>query len=315
MTNKRLISTGLARTTAIGILGAVGLLLTSCSGVNPVNELMRKLDPFAVKIGESQPLIDNGVVTDEFGTYQRTTINPSSVVVDSTGTGLIAGDAESAKNFVVNFVAAEVMDSVALDNANHLAQWWAEVAPKYVHSAHLAELQTLTMSEMSQNTQSYGFGLIANNAAGDDAGSPFPTLLRDEKPRVADKSFESPIVISQSGLSPESFNVALRATEVIYVDDTNLFQSILKNIGSTFVDAEGNPLSATKVEEMLREPYLEDDKPQAGAILVNYTYTLAKEAEQWKIVSYSGSFERTGLRFADTSGGYELSYRNHVNAH
>ncbi|PPG15382.1 hypothetical protein C5D36_09815 [Rathayibacter sp. AY1C6] len=123
------------------------------------------------------------VITDKYGSYALTTIDPTdeSMVVDQASldssvaqSGWSEADVLSAQQFVVTFVAEQLNDSTALDRQTGWEQWKQDEAPKYVHPDYVDGIR----SEQSDGADRSI--IISNNF-----NNATPDLVRDGGPRVA----------------------------------------------------------------------------------------------------------------------------------
>lgn len=82
-------------------------------------------------------------ITDEYGSYTPTTINPnddsltvnpSTVSANVNEAGWTAEDVSSGQKYIVTFVAEQTADSIALDRTTGWDKWKNEVAPQYLDS-------------------------------------------------------------------------------------------------------------------------------------------------------------------------------------
>lgn len=298
--------------TGVGVAGA--FTLTGCSGQTPVNTFNKMTNASSIEaqqVGITTQLYDNGTVTDAFGAYQRTKIDPKTVKITSNTSSFTKEDVEQAKNFIVDFVATEALDSIALDDPSQLESWKNTIATKYLYSKYSSSILN---QQVTPNDSSTSFGLILTNAKGANGDSILPQLMRDGKPRVANKSFGDKVEIKDG---PEgSLEIYLRGSASFFADDATLLAQNSSGKLSQYVDLNGNIVQMTAEESAadLKKSYpsLADGKPQASSITYDLHFTLLKENGSWKIAGYSNLFESKRSSWLDSGSSSELHYRDEV---
>ena len=268
--------------------------------------------------GESETLlIDNGTVTDDFGSYQRTRVDPTSIEITSDKSGLPDADAEAAKNFAIDFVATEVLDSIALDNFALLEKWYAEVAPKYIHGSYIEDVIAASNEGLSMSNWETSLGLIVTDAPNELGEYFMPRLLRDGKPRIAQKTFGETVELTR-GPVIDSVDVRLTGGAMYFSEEEEIVDRMLKRMiaNQTMIDENGQAITdMTAAREMWRgmEPELEDGLPQSGSIWLDMTYTLVKVDDGWRISGFTGSIQPDrDNRWTENASASELELRDKV---
>lgn len=291
--------------------------MSGCSGKSPVSVVKQITDPGSIEAqqhGNTAQLFDNGNVTDVFGTYQRTKIDPNSVKITADeNTVFSKAEVEDAKNFIVDYVATEALDSIALDEPAQYERWKAEVAPKYFYPGMTAEIlnQVPTL-----NDSSVSFGPILTKGLDQDVNSMLPQLIRDGGPRVANKAFGE-VVEFKNGYGG-SLDVHLKGSATFYADDEAVVTLYSVGKFSTYLDAQTGQTVQMSPEEARSQtvesyPSLSDGKLQASSITYDLRYTLKRDDEnQWKIAGFSNLFEVHRTSWTDPSSASELHYRDEV---
>lgn len=304
----------------LGILVGLGIAITYgvLSGFLP--HLFKKyLDPSSIdaqQVGNTAQLIDNGMVTDAFGNYQRTKIDPSKIAITSNSSGKYsAAEVEAAKHFIVDFVATEAIDSIALDNPTQLDTWRASVALKYIHPSYLKDVLYGNGRQQPDNSVS-NFGLILSNAKNSEGETILPPLMRDGKPRVANKSFGDKVEFKDG---PNGSLLAyLRGSASFYATDEAVLSHYSTGKLSQYVDENNKTvqLSPADAKASLKKSYpsLSDGKPQAGSLVFDLHFGLLKDGDKWKIVDFSNLFESKRTSWLDSSTSSEFHYRDEVSA-
>lgn len=302
--------------TATAALLSVALLLTGCSGGNLLDQITNSVvghdyeNAKSSSIGDERQLIPVEMVTDSFGTYQRTTIDPTKVKITSIEGVISEEDAESAKNFAINFAASEALDSIALDNYQRLDEWFATVGNQYVHPDYVASIR----QGEAVNNDANMFGLILHNTPY-DGKSAVPQLMRDGKPRIANKSFGDLVEIKQYD-SSSPVEVRLSGSATYFVGDKGLFED---RVALSVSHLDEYPEDAGVTEEVIRSsvlegsPELADGKPHAKTVTFEVTYSLLKDSNGgWKIAGYSGVFKPGGDDIMKNATDAENAMRDNI---
>jgi hypothetical protein len=211
---------------AIALFGAVTLGTTSCTsapnGLAAAPNAKTTASPTPAPAATSNAehfgdAIANGSVTDELGTYEKTTIDPNSLAMKlspaSVGVRGTFSDAEleSAQQFVAKFVAEEATDSIALDSASGWATWLSKTADVYFLATDKKNMINSVPNDLTRNLspdkppavlKPLRSNVIDNNTYGYD-----PVLIRDGKPRFISKTISVEKVFSVSENNDDFVNI------------------------------------------------------------------------------------------------------------
>ena len=258
-------------TTVLGTAICGVLLLTGCATETTNTENTETVTEETKVYGS---VIEGETVTDENGTYIRTTINPKDPIyttlisnVDPAlyENGYTEEELLSAQQFVAKFQAEEYSDSIALTGSGW-DKWKQEIAPQYIGGPFYDDILTDT------GEGSLRPSLIFNNPNGKGY-----SVISDGKQRIT--------------------NNAITISEIknYYYEGKNYVEVIGKS-KTTYRIPESESLEALKeanpnlTEEQIRSgtPSLGDSTTQEANLINNasFSYTLEKSGKSWLIVGY-----------------------------
>jgi hypothetical protein len=223
---------------------------------------------FKAGIPELTPIDE---VTDEFGSYTRTTITDVDSVKITVGGSVDETTGIQVGQWALKFITEEALDSIVLDNQNAWEKWVKEVGPKYIHSDFIDEiLSVASYDDYDGTSTASGTAVIMT-----DAGNALPTLLRDGGVRVGKKMF-SEFTVSQESTEKNVVYVYAQGQADYYVSDESAkawYDDFYKN------DEYSNSKETLK-----------DGRPQYVPIIFSVSYTVKEDGGQWKIAEYNNLF-------------------------
>jgi len=258
--------------TLVGLVLGGSLFLTGCAGVQNLAGLLAggqtQEQFFKAGTPDLTPIEE---VTDEFGSYTRTTVADLDSVQITVGGSIDEITGIEVGRWALKFITEEALDSIVLDNQNAWEKWVKEVGPKYVHSDFINEiLSVATYEDYDGASTAQGTAVIMT-----DAGNALPTLLRDGGVRVGKKMF-SDFTVSQESSEKSVIYVYAAGQADYYVSDESArewYRSVLGN--DDFSDMET----------------LNDGRPQYVPIMFSLSYALKNDGGQWKIAEHINMFE------------------------
>jgi hypothetical protein len=283
---------------AIGLSGVLTLGLAGCVGGGGVTDntpaptstsTSQPSDtptsaPVDAKYGDLIPLTDGEgkavTVTDEYGTYTRTTlsaddnamtVNPATVDPSVTQAGWTDTDVTSAQQFVAKFVAQETLDSRALDTANGWEEWKKDEGTRFVNT------QYINLNDKAPNSDRSAF--ILNNMNGT-----VPVATRDGGSRIQNANVEITQLknVSQDGVN--YITVTGTGTASYRVTDEAMIESFLK----------ANP-DSTRESVISENPIFNDGVEGSLNYDVSFDYTVEKttSGEGWVIAGFQTNYNPT----------------------
>jgi len=264
---------------ALGLSGLVVMTSGCVQGINEPGETpggTPSSSPTASSLVYGD-VIENGSVTDEYGSYIKTTISPDdesykTLVGDVDPAlytnGYTEADVLSAQQFVATFAASESTDSTAVDG-NGWEAWRANVGPQYVSGPFAQDL----LNPAANGTDDRA-GIIFNNP-----NNSTPLMIRDGKPRLTSNvitidsiknvDYEGAHYIKVNGSASTSYRVS---------DADGLAWAMQRN-------------NLTQEEVISQVPTLNDGKENTFLNTFNFGYTLEKKADgSWGIVGSSTKY-------------------------
>ena len=225
----------------------------------------------ASKSNSGDVIIFGTPVTDEAGTYQRTTISPKLPVYTtafSPADGTLqptftTAEVLSAQQWILRFVSEESTDSIALDSTLGWNRWKAQDAPKFIAAEKTAAI-------MSSSGNSDRSGVIYNNA-----NEAYPMLMRDSKPRVK---------TSQIKLQALNGFVESGATFIHAAIQTVMTYRLSSG---TVVDYVAKITKVTPEAALAATPELGAAGTHSLRITTDWNYYVAKNGKDWSIVGYN----------------------------
>lgn len=260
---------------AVGIIGS--LTLTACSGSGGVvnSNTAPTKNPSESSIVVEGDIITNGKVTDEYGEYIATKLDPkSSLYTLNEGivnkealeaNGFTMADAESAQKWVLDFVSSEGVDSIALDNPAGWEKWKSEIANKYFDPEW--------SSSLLDDSEGYPSYVTLNNLE--------IKTVRDGKTRITkqDISVNSIDVFSEDKPYIDVYGKSIinyRATEKDAI-------KMIINRDSSYTEA--------KIKE--KWPSLFDGKEETYQVTMDWNYSLEKQPDgSFKLAGYYNSYNK-----------------------
>lgn len=249
------------------IILAGGLTLTGCTtsaGTAPTTD--------GKTYGVFKDFTEDKKVTDEFGEYTVTKLNPSSTatVYDITRTqpdlyryGFTDTDAKEAQQVVANFVASEGVDSIMLDNTNNNQKWLDANFDKWLGGPFSSALKEDILNANSE----YSFVVKG-----------LPLTVRDGKPRILSNSIHINNITASKDNSGKYIEIYGNATTQYRASEKNIMEYAIKANAEQKLDA--GTISAVY-------PKLKDGKEEVIDSSFNFRYFLQKIDGKWKIVNYN----------------------------
>jgi hypothetical protein len=214
-------------------------------------------------------------VTDEFGTYQQTTIDPKSAVAvyDPSTLDLSAGDQgftpkqlQSALTYVLKFVTEEGVDSIALDrNMAGWDQWKTQEGSKFVLEGERSNIL---------NTASPGYdrpSLISS-----DFNNKFPVFIRDGKPRLTE---------SHPTVQKITEGTAAHAGRYVYFTGSTTTTYRLDNKAMQAVVVLDDPTKDLATLKATRPEYFDGSENTFDEVW-SWQYAVIPEGDGWMIGGY-----------------------------
>ena len=261
-------------TTVLGTAICGVLLLTGCATETTTTENTETVTEETKVYGS---VIEGETVTDENGTYIRTTINPKDPIyttlisnVDPAlyENGYTEEELLSAQQFVAKFQAEEYSDSIALTGEGW-EKWKKEIAPQYIGGPFYDNILTGTGEGEVRPS------LIFNNSIDE----PY-SIIHDGGTRIANNT----ITVSEI----ENFNADNKNFIVIKGTSETAYR-IPKQEALDAYKAE-NP-TLTEEQIVAKTPSLAADvKEGSWDNTANFSYTLERKGDSWQIVGYTNSF-------------------------
>lgn len=270
---------GKAAKKVIATAGVVGMLslVTACSGQGGAVNPNPTTAPTSSVVAITGDIIANGTVTDEFGSYTPTKLDPKSSLYklnesvinkdELSAQGFTTEDATAAQKWVLDFVSTEAVDSIALDSPAGWDKWKAEVANKYFDASRAEVLLANATNGKTSN-------VIYNNK--------IPvTFARDGKARITKED----IKVSNIGAWSEGGAKYIEVTGQSVVDyrvseKDNIKAYLAKNPGMT--------------EESLKEtnPSFFDGKDETVSVTIDWIYSLIKQGDgSFKLGGYNNTYK------------------------
>lgn len=274
---------------ALGIVTALSFGLAACSGGvvpkdhTPAPSASHSASAAPTPGAGADNLLGNaivlGKVTDSFGTYESTTIDPKSEAMNYDATkvdqsafdqGFNKDTILSAQQYAVKFVSEQGIDSPALDQqTSGWDNWKNKTAPKYLLSSQ---------SDVLLNTNQAGFDrpLVIIN----DPNNAVPQLIRDGKPRIAN---QMTVLTKISGKSDPA------AGSYLWIEGKSIVNYRVSN-----TEAQKSVMSINKsttlAEVKTEHPEFFNGKEDVLFTNLTWQYAVVKDAQgNWKI----GGFDNT----------------------
>lgn len=211
------------------------------------------------------------IITDEYGSYAKTTISPDadSMKLDKSKwedtvatSGLTDDEVLSAQQWVATFIAEQGTDSIALDGTTGWEKWKANESSKYA-DPNLVD-PNFVASGSDRST------IISNNAY--DA---VPLFIRDGQSRIAtsDITVEGLWSKAYDGVANLFFNGS--STQQYRVTDDSMVEAIIRS----------NP-GATKESVLAESPQYADGKDGTFGLTLTWRYGVEKTTTGWTITGY-----------------------------
>jgi ABC-type Fe3+-hydroxamate transport system substrate-binding protein len=259
-------------------VSAVLLGISACSSTPEPVETPTPVETVA-PVADYGDVVGTGeIITDELGSYETIAINPEAEALKHNydvlnvpmlyAVGFTEEDAYSAQDWVVPFVASEVVDSITVDNFGNWDKWVAEHADTYLAPTEKERLLSFTTDKPAV--------FILNNF--NDA---LPGLVRDSTPR------EKNVIITVDKITTDnSFITVSGTTSVDYrLDDA---RTVTKFIGKG------------STEEELKEYYpqlFDGVNDSVNNVPNNWSYSLMKTDDgSWRIVGYTADYGKNDIR-------------------
>ena len=272
---------------ALGIATALCLGLAACVGTAAPKSSTTV--PRANSIASTAPVADNvlgdavvlGKVTDGFGTYEATSIDPKSKSMQYDATkiaksafdeGFTKETIQSAQQYIVKFIAEQALDSPAVDQKNSgWENWKSKVAPKYLLPSQSAAL-------LNTNQANFDRPLLIIN----DPNNAVPQLVRDGKPRIANQTTVITAISGKNDVSVGNFLWVEGSSIVNYrVSDAEAQKSIM---------AIKNNASKTLADVKAEHPEFFDGKENVMLTTFTWQYAVVKVAQgNWLIGGYNNT--------------------------
>ena len=274
---------------ALGIATALSFALAACvGGVEPKNHTSA---PKASQSASAAPAVGNvlgdaivlGKVTDSFGTYESTTIDPKSGPMQYDPTkidqsafdkGFTKESIHSAQQYIVKFVSEQGLDSPAVDQQNTgWDDWKNKAASKYL-------LPSQSASILNAVPPGFDRSLVVI----DDPNNAVPQLVRDGKPRIAN---QTTVITKISGLNDSSVGNYLwiegKSIVNYRVSDAEAQKSIMAN---------KNNAGKTSADVKAEHPEFFDGKENVMFTTFTWVYAVVKDAQgNWKIGGFNNNIE------------------------
>ena len=270
---------------ALGIATALSFALAACvGGVEPKNPTSA---PKSSHSASPAPAADNVLgdaivlakVTDSFGTYESTTIDPKSGPMQYDATkidqsafdkGFTKESIYSAQQYIVKFVSEQGLDSPAVDQQNAgWDDWKNKTASKYLLPSQSDVILTTNQPGFDRS-----FLIIA------DPNNAVPQLVRDGKPRIANQTTVLTKVSGKNEAPVGNFLYFEGKSVVNYrVSDAEAQKSIM-----AIKTNAGKSLADVKAEH----PEFFDGKENVMFTTFTWAYAVVKDAQgNWKIGGYN----------------------------
>ena len=214
------------------------------------------------------------IITDEYGSYAKTTISPDddSMKLDKSKwedtvatSGLTDDEVLSAQQWVAAFIAEQGTDSIALDGTTGWEKWKTHESSKYADPNLVDPNVVAPGSDRSS--------IISNNANND-----LPIFIRDGQSRIA----ASDISISKVTSTPYDGVANLffygSSTQQYRVTDDSMVEAIIRS----------NP-GSTKESILAESPQYADGKDGTFGLTLTWKYGVEKTDTGWIITGYRNS--------------------------
>jgi hypothetical protein len=212
-----------------------------------------------------------GKFSDNLGLYTRSKFEAPDIAMITNGTL-----PKDAWQFYVEFVSAEVMDSIALDNPEAWNKWKTEVAPKYVSASKIKKL-------LKPRKEDFEGDLIFTNWFSHNALSTYmPRLIRDGGPRVFNKEMTDVKFYPQS----DGLTISSTVAELLIMDDKGASQFLKDCCG---------------FDDSFVMPEMNDGKPSVVKLIASY---------YWKIIDFSNNVQVNQTGLTENATKKTLSLRN-----
>ena len=252
------------------IILAGGLALTGCTATSTTANNAGSSD--GKTYGTYKDFTDNVSVTDSFGTYMSTKLNPDSkaLTYDPSRTqpqfynlGYTDTDGAELQKFIANFVATEGTDSIALDSKDGSQKWVDTVFNTYMGGDYAGDMKADILKE---DSNFFVKGL--------------PLTVRDSKPRVTSSSIHINQVDAYTNSSGKFVTVS--------GDATTKYRATEKNVLANTIEAnKANNLDEATILAVY--PSLKDGKEEVIDSQFTFYYILQKLDGKWKIVGYNNN--------------------------
>lgn len=277
----------------IGLLlvGAFALLTSGCSSDGNTNSITSTTSSNGTVFDPYAPAEGSGVtVSDARGSWQQIKLDPTNPVFNNKMTNIVTKDANgkpvstnltdadiyAARNWVVDFVATQALDSIAWDSTSGWKTWMKTEGPKYIEPGHLSELLTKpSYIKKSESGETIDRSLIIMN----NPNNQFTDgLLRNGSTRISSFGFNSGL--NANLVSANKDAIAISGTVMAnYSVDEKAVILMAQSQGSKLADIRS------------LHPNLFDGKPETGHLTFDFSYTVSKQrGGSWKIVGYKNNF-------------------------
>ena len=214
------------------------------------------------------------IITDEYGSYAKTTISPDddSMKLDKSKwedtvatSGLTDEEVLSAQQWVATFIAEQGTDSIALDGTTGWEKWHANEEHKYVDATLV---DTNVIAEGSDRSI-----VISNNS-----NNALPIFIRDGQSRIAASDISVSTVNSKAFDGVANLFFTGSSTQQYRVTDDSMMEAILRQ----------HP-DSTKESILAESPKYADGEEGTYDLTLTWKYGVEKTATGWIITGYDNS--------------------------
>ena len=270
---------GLSGMLIFGVSGCAGTLNNDNNTPPPEPSDTPTSQPIEQELGDVIIATDKDgnpiIITDEYGSYAKTTISPDddSMKLDKSKwedtvatSGLTDDEVLSAQQWVATFIAEEATDSIAVDGTSGWEKWKTNDFSKYV-SPIMGIDPNIPDAGSDRST------IISNNA-----NNAQPLFVRDGQARVASSNISVSKVYSQDFDRGKRLVFYGSSTQQYRVTDDSMVEAILRS----------NP-DSTKESVLAESPQYADGKEGTFDLILAWGYGVEKTATGWIITGYENS--------------------------
>lgn len=220
-------------------------------------------------------------VTDEYGTYEQTTIAPDAPAMKLARKYVTAGatstwsdaDLLSAQQFVVKFAVEEGMDSTALDNRDAWTQWQTDHKSTFDPS----EYQSMVVTPDSSGSDRAS--VINNDLITKGQTIPLnPVMTRDGGPRVQEEKLRVSKVDGGTRDSEKYVDVYISAAAIYRTPAANAYDR-LKALGQS---------------DIASQQLIDGTGTVPWDMNVSFTYDVVKSGDGWVLSGDQNQYNGSG---------------------